>query len=95
MYYNKEDLERWRKQAEENLKEREKELEGVRYKSQDGTNIACLHCGHDLFHKGTALLNTRGMTFFGFDWLNESAVTLICKRCGYIHWFLKELEESD
>ncbi|MFC0470318.1 hypothetical protein ACFFHM_07195 [Halalkalibacter kiskunsagensis] len=25
------------------------------------------------------------------DWLNKSAKTLICKRCGYIHWFSGEV----
>lgn len=34
-----------------------------------------------------AQLNTAMMSFFGFDWLNQEAVTLTCKTCGRIEWF--------
>jgi predicted nucleic-acid-binding Zn-ribbon protein len=95
MFYSKEQLEALKKEAEERMKEREEENRPRRYQSQDGTPVICLHCRNDLFHKSSALLNTRGMTFLGLDWLNESAITLICDRCGYIHWFWKDLLSPD
>jgi hypothetical protein len=36
-----------------------------------GETIRCGHCGHDKFDIGSALLNTPGMTSFGFDWANR------------------------
>ncbi|HHV63773.1 MAG TPA: hypothetical protein GXX46_01645 [Peptococcaceae bacterium] len=87
MYYNKEELERLRQKSEEYLKELEQKEKGFQYISQDGKQITCLHCNYDRFDKGTALLNTRGLTFLDLDWLNEGATTLTCKRCGFIHWF--------
>ncbi len=53
-----------------------------------GRQVVCPHCGGTLFAEGAAQLNTAGMTFFGLDWLNESAATLVCAACGYIQWFL-------
>ncbi len=93
MYYNKEELERLRKEGEKQLQQLEEEenLQGDRYRSEAGIQIQCLHCKYDRFEIGKALLNTRGMTFLDLDWLNENATTLICKRCGYIHWFNKEV----
>ena len=97
MYYSKEQLERMRKQAEETFKKMEKKMEeekkGHKFKSEADLDIICLHCRHDRFEKGNALLNTRGLTFFDLEWLNDSATTLMCKRCGLIHWFGKEVRE--
>ena len=93
IYYSKEGLERIRKEAEEYLKKREEEARGHNYELEDGTRVLCIYCRNALFHKGAALLNTRGMTFFGLDWLNESAITLICTKCGFIHWFAKEVKQ--
>jgi UDP-2,3-diacylglucosamine pyrophosphatase LpxH len=92
MFYNKEELERLRKQGEEYLKKAEQEARGQKYKSDAGIEITCLHCGHDHFQRRKALLNTRGMTFFDLEWLNQSATTLMCVQCGLIHWFGKEVE---
>ena len=33
------------------------------------------------------MMNTRGLTFMGWDWANKAARCLVCERCGYIHWF--------
>jgi predicted nucleic-acid-binding Zn-ribbon protein len=93
MFYNKEELERLRKQGEEDLKKMEQQAKGHRYESSAGIEINCLHCKHDHFHRGKALLNTRGFTFFDLDWLNEDATTLLCNQCGYIHWFGKEVKQ--
>ncbi|MGI6450591.1 MAG: hypothetical protein ACOX3R_09960 [Desulfitobacteriia bacterium] len=87
MYYNKEELEKLRQKSEEYLKELEEKEKGFQYTSQAGKQITCLHCEHDRFAEGRALLNTRGLTFLDLDWLNEGATTLTCKRCGFIHWF--------
>ncbi|MCF8012329.1 MAG: hypothetical protein K9L17_13580 [Clostridiales bacterium] len=65
---------------------------GREYKAND-IQIKCIHCKHTKFELGKALLNSRGLTFLDLDWLNESAKILICKRCGYIHWFSGEITE--
>lgn len=95
MYYNKEELEKMKRKGEEYLKKEEEQKGGRKYISGGDIEITCVHCKHDHFHKGNALLNTRGMTFFDLDWLNESATTLTCARCGYIHWFGKEIKQSE
>ena len=93
MYFSEEELERIRKEGEERLTKQEEEARGYKYQSGNGIQVVCVHCKHDSFQKGSAQLNTRGMTFLGLDWLNESATTLICSRCGYIHWFGKEVKQ--
>lgn len=99
MFYNKNELERMRKEGEEYSKkwELEKELKarGNKYQSVDETQIICIHCKHEYFQEGNALLNTRGLTFFDLDWLNEGAITLTCTKCGFIHWFAKEVKEIE
>jgi hypothetical protein len=57
--------------------------------------VACLFCSGIEFEKGSALLNTIGMTFLNLDWANRSATILICSQCGYVHWFLDRLEEIE
>ncbi|MBZ4653290.1 MAG: hypothetical protein JG781_629 [Peptococcaceae bacterium] len=95
MYYSKEELERTRIEGEERLKKMKEEEKGYKYESSNGIKVICIHCKHEYFHKGSALLNTRGLTFFDLDWLNEAATTLICGRCGYIHWFGKEVKQME
>jgi len=53
----------------------------------DGRPIRCPHCGGGRFGIGRAQLNTAGMTFFGLDWADKSATTLLCAECGNIQWF--------
>jgi len=53
-----------------------------------GKPLACVVCGHGEFNRRRALLNTRGATFFGMDFLNQAATILACGRCGYVHWFV-------
>ena len=52
-----------------------------------GEPVQCDHCKHTKFVRGSAMLNTAGMTFFGLDWANRTATTLMCDHCGLIHWF--------
>jgi len=96
MYYNKERLKKLREEAEEYAKKLEEEAEkaqkGERFESAAGLTIVCSHCGHDHFHRSKRLLNTRGLTFLDLDWLNESATTLMCTKCGQILWFGKEVK---
>lgn len=33
-------------------------------------------------------MNTRGASFFNFDWANKGATNHVCERCGYVYWFL-------
>ena len=58
-----------------------------KYRSLIDKDIECPHCKNDTFYQGTALLNTRGMTFLGLDWLNDSTNTLICIKCGNVQFF--------
>ncbi len=92
MYYSEKELERIRKQGEEYAEKLEQQAKGQKFNSAAGTPITCIHCHHDHFHQGKALLNTRGLTFFDLEWLNESANTLMCVKCGYIQWFGKEVQ---
>ena len=95
MYYEKEGLERMRKEGEAYWKQKEEEEKGCKYTSEAGLKITCLHCNYDRFEFGKALLNTRGMSFFDLDWLNKDAVTLACRRCGFIHWFGNKVTETE
>lgn len=49
--------------------------------------IECLICKNDTFTHRKTLLNTRGMTFFGFDWLNDQVNSYTCTKCKFIHQF--------
>ena len=51
-------------------------------------SFRCLVCGGSHFDERQALLNTTMASFFNVDWANKSAVCLVCRECGYIHWFL-------
>ena len=93
MYYSKEELERMRKKGEEQAKELMEREKGSKYKSKADLQINCLHCKNDHFIKSDILLNTRGLTIFDLEWLNQSAITLVCDRCGFIHWFSEEVEK--
>ena len=57
-----------------------------------GKPIICTHCGAELFDEKPALLNTRLLTFFKFDWLDPGATVLVCKTCASIRWFAKSPE---
>jgi len=62
------------------------------YKSYeiDGHLLKCPICGCEEFTSQKTLMNTTAATFFGFDWANKSAVTFICKSCGYVLWFKRD-----
>lgn len=52
-----------------------------------GAPLKCSHCASRRFVERSALLNTRGMTLFGLDWLNEGARVFACSACGHLEWF--------
>lgn len=52
-----------------------------------GKRLACSHCSHDLFEERSAVVNTRGLTLVGLDWLDKGATVLVCTGCGLLHWF--------
>ena len=55
-----------------------------------GRPVRCSHCGNESFAKGSALLNTVGMTLVGLDWADKKASILMCAECGHIEWFVQE-----
>ena len=55
-----------------------------------GRELKCLVCGHGVFWKKEAQLNTAGASFLNLDWTNPSGACYICAKCGYIHWFLPQ-----
>lgn len=57
-----------------------------------GIQVTCPHCGGKNFDRGSALLNTSGMTLLGLDWANRQAHLLICTQCSHVAWFLEEPE---
>ncbi|OUM87916.1 MAG: hypothetical protein BAA01_10725 [Bacillus thermozeamaize] len=67
---------------------------GHRYESGARKIITCLHCEHDRFEEGRALLNTRGFSFFDLDWLNRGATILTCMQCGLVHWFAHDVRRK-
>ena len=60
-----------------------------------GKPVVCPHCGEREFEGRKILLNTRGATFFNFDWLNRAATALTCVECSRIEWFQEEPQESE
>lgn len=52
-----------------------------------GQGMRCVNCQFTDFTQAEFLLNTRGMTMFDLDAFNAAANCLICRRCGFIHWF--------
>ena len=51
-----------------------------------GRVLRCRHCQGDRFRRGTAQLNTAGLTFLGLDWANRTATIYACETCGLIEW---------
>lgn len=52
-----------------------------------GRRITCTHCSGESFKLRPAVVNTRGLTFFGLDWLDRGATVLVCEACGLLMWF--------
>ena len=52
-----------------------------------GIVVTCPHCKNDVFEQREAQFNTSFATFLNLDWLNKSAVVLICDKCGLAQWY--------
>lgn len=61
----------------------------------NGRDVICVHCQYDRFEQGYAQLNTSLASFFNLDFANQSATTLTCHQCGYVHWFNKKVNRID
>ena len=53
-----------------------------------GGRLECKHCGHGEFEERKAQLNTAVASLFELDFLDKSAEVYVCRRCGFLHWFL-------
>lgn len=69
-----------------------KESTGPSYYQVNGIDVICVHCRYDKFEHGYAQLNTALLSFMNLDFANRSANILTCHRCGYIHWFNKNIK---
>lgn len=56
--------------------------------------LKCHTCGNDTFNKREALLNTTWVSFFHLNPFNRSGVCFQCRKCGFLHWFIKPNEEA-
>lgn len=54
----------------------------------NGIVLKCPVCGNNQFWHRTTLMNTKGASFFGFDWANKEADNYVCSECSYVMWFL-------
>lgn len=69
-----------------------KESKGPGQYKVNGINITCVHCQYNKFEHGYAQLNTALLSFLNLDFANRSANILTCDRCGYVHWFNKDIK---
>jgi predicted nucleic-acid-binding Zn-ribbon protein len=60
----------------------------------ESKKVTCPHCGNQTFAEGFAQLRTAGMTFVGLEWVQQSAYTLLCSRCGRIEWFMQRPDRA-
>ena len=56
--------------------------------------LQCSHCGHNKFEKREGLLTTSWVTFFRFPFWNYSASCFVCRKCGFLHWFVNPKEKT-
>ncbi|WNF38350.1 zinc ribbon domain-containing protein [Bacillaceae bacterium IKA-2] len=69
-----------------------KESLGAGHYQSVGISITCMHCQYDKFEHGHAQLNTALLSFLNLDFANRTANTLTCHRCGFVHWFNKDVK---
>lgn len=50
----------------------------------DSRPMLCPLCASDDFERRRGVMETRAMSFFGYDWANRGKTQLICRGCGYI-----------
>ena len=59
------------------------EADGSLTVSIGGTELVCVVCRNNRFHKRTSQLPKQ----FFLDWLDSSTTNFVCTNCGYIFWF--------
>ena len=64
--------------------------ERILYVDEREIELICPICGGKRFYDRKTLMNTAGMTFLGYDWLNAEATNFICADCSYIYWFMTD-----
>lgn len=52
-----------------------------------GRQVRCGHCGSTQFRERHLILDGRGASFVGLEWLSDGAVALVCSDCTAIQWF--------
>jgi hypothetical protein len=60
-----------------------------------GHRIRCGHCGGTRFRSRDLLLDGRGASLVGLEWLSDGAVALICAECTAIQWFAGRPQEVE
>ncbi|HET9656770.1 MAG TPA: hypothetical protein VFP72_15565 [Kineosporiaceae bacterium] len=50
--------------------------------------LTCVVCGFAEFWNREVKLNSTGLELLDLGWANQSALGLICARCGYVHEFV-------
>jgi len=53
-----------------------------------GRPLSCPVCEHTQFWTRKTLMNTRGASFLGWDFVNKEAENYVCGNCNYVMWFL-------
>ena len=52
-----------------------------------GKELRCTYCGGKEFEARRAVMDTRGMTFFGLSWANRGATEYVCGSCHFVMTF--------
>lgn len=54
-----------------------------------GHRLSCPLCKGKRFWQRKTLMNTAGLSFFGWEFANKAAKNYVCDGCGYVYWFLE------
>ena len=57
-----------------------------------GRPFKCQVCAHDRFWPKEAVMHSAAASVMNVEWASPHATLLICSACGYVHWFLAEME---
>lgn len=76
------------------MAEKKEAIERTIYLEDREIELVCPICGGKKFYDRQTLMNTAGMTFMGYDWLNAEATNFICADCSYIYWFMYDMSEK-
>lgn len=76
------------------MAEKKEAIERTIYLKEREIELVCPICGGKMFYDRKTLMNTMGMTFMGYDWLNAEATNYICSDCSYIYWFMYDVAKK-